>query len=392
MPKSTQRSVLIFHPYGDIFSNASMLVLIEKYLERKDRVHLFTYEKPEYMGDLDGKIHFEKLPSFYPRMARRPKIFFKATLMPLLLCWFKTIFLFRRTKIIVVDQEGLLTAYKIFPRQLHRFNYISFEIFVAKEMSNAEQKEIKQEEIALLRKGLNSLLIQDQYRHALFMEENQGCKFKKVVYLPVAPILKSQGKGIYCPVQTPKGKKTIIYSGSIMAWAGILDILEELQTNWHPNYQLVVHYRFPEIENPIVEKIKNLASAGLPVTLIVQKIDYVNYYDFLKQFDTAFATYIPNSKSAKGMDGKNFEIIGLASGKFNAQMMLGIPTLTTNNEIFRTLKEKYNFGYVMQSFKDIRKGLEVLEKEEIIMQNNAKQLYQEVLNPELHVNNFLLLS
>ncbi|MNJ97624.1 hypothetical protein D3C87_153770 [compost metagenome] len=369
-----------------------MLVLIEKYLERKDSVHLFTYEKPEYMGDLEGKIHFEKLPSFYPRMARRPGIFFKATLMPLLLCWLKTIFLFRRTKIVVVDQEGLLTAYKIFPRQLHRFNYISFEIFVAKEMSNPQQLKIKQEELVLLRKGLNSLLIQDQYRYALFMEENQGCQFKQINYLPVAPSLKNQQKNVYYPVQIPQGKKSIIYSGSILPWAGILDILDQLQTNWHPNYQLVVHYRFPEIENPIVEKIKSLVFAGLPVTLVIQKIDYVNYYDFLKQFDAGFATYLPNYKSNIGMDGKNFEIIGLASGKFNAQMMLGIPTLTTNNPIFKILKEKYNFGYVMQSFKDIRQGLEVLEKEERIMQSEAKQLYQEVLNPELYVNNFLVLS
>lgn len=369
-----------------------MLLLIERYLERKDKVHLFTYEKPEYMGDLGEKINFEKLPRFYPKMARRPRVFFKLTLIPLLLCWLKAIFIFRRTKIIVVDQEGLLTAYKIFPKRLNRFNYISFEIFVANEMTDPDRKELKKEEISLLKKGLNCLLIQDRSRHALFTEENTGCNFKQVAYLPVAPTQNDREEKIFFPVQTPKEKKTIIYSGSILPWAGILEILEQLKENWHPDYQLVVHYRFPEIKNKIVEKIKKLESAGFPVTLVVKKIDYSNYYNFLKQFDAGFATYVPKNLSERGMDGKNFETIGLASGKFNAQMMLGMPTLTTNNEIFKTLKETYNFGYVMQSFKDVKDGLIALESDQKIMQKEAKQLYQQVLNPKLYVEEFLILS
>ncbi len=390
--KKRKDAIVIFHPYTDIFSNSTMMLLMEKYVENGENIYLYTYEKPTGLGKLENKIHFEKLPRIFPRLARRPDIIFRYTLYPILVCLLKSIFSYKIKKYLAVDQEGLLIFNKIFPSKLKYCNYISFEIFIGNEITNERQAELKKQEIELLKRGVYSLLIQGKYRHKLFIDEHKGANIQKTFYLPVAPAKFTEIKKTNSIVPIPEGKKSIVYSGSLHLWAGIIEILEQVKNNWNPEFHLVIHYRFPEHDNPVIKTIEDLVKDGYPITFYIKKFVSTEYYSFLKQFDAAFATYISNPKSNYGIDGQNFEVIGLSSGKFNAQMMLGIPTITTNNHTFVDLFKKYKFGYVLFDFSDIKKALEEVGKNTEEMSKEAKRLYHEIIDPELYIDEYINLE
>ncbi|MCY1517783.1 hypothetical protein D9M68_524810 [compost metagenome] len=365
------------------------MLIMERLIKKGMNVYLYTYKRPEGLGDLDQKIHLEELPIIYPFMARRPDLLWRRTLLPALICWFKAFFVYKAKSNLVVDQEGFLTFSKLFPWKRKNCHYISFEIFIKNEITDGRQKILKSQEKKLLKKGISSLLIQGKYRYELFKEEHPGCNTERIYFLPVAPP-KFQGevKPDYI-IPIPKGKKSIVYTGSLHHWAGILDLLDAFKNHWHPDFHLVIHYRFPEFQNPVIKVIQDLVANGYPVTLFIKKFVNEEYYPFLKQFNFALATYKSISKSYHGIDGKNFEIIGLASGKFNTQMMLGIPTITTKSRSFLDFKKDYNFGYVMDNFADIGQALAYCMQHEEEMRKEAKRLYAEVINPELYIEQYI---
>ena len=366
-----------------------MMLLMEKYVANGENVYLYTYQKPVGLGILGEKINFEILPKIYPTIARRPDIAFKYTLYPILICFFKSIFKLKIKKYLVVDQEGLLIFNKIFPSKLKYCNYISFEIFIGSEITNSRQSELKKQEIKLLEKGIYSLLIQGKYRRELFLTEHENCNIKNIFYLPVAPAQQVEFMETKEIITIPKGKKSIVYSGSLHLWSGIVEILEQLKNNWNSDFHLVVHYRFPEYENDVIRIIKDLEKNGYPITLCIKKFEGTAYYNFLKQFDAGFATYVSSPKSSYGIDGKNFEVIGLSSGKFNAQMMLGIPTITTNNNSFIDIYQNYKFGYIISDFAEIKNALTEVSKNAVEMSKEAKRLYQEVINQDLYIDEYV---
>ena len=382
-------AIVIFHPYVDIFSNSSMMLLMEKFIEKGENVYLYTYQKPIGLGDLAEKINFEKLPRIYPTLARRPDFLFQQTIIPAVICWFKSLFIYQTKKYIVIDQEGFLIFNKLFPSQLKKCNYISFEIFVSEEITDKRQLMLKQKENRLLQKGIATLLIQGKYRNTLFLEEHEGCNIGKTFFLPVSPPKFSQlGVAKYI-VPIPKGKKSILYSGSLHLWSGILEVLDQVKNNWDSDFHMVIHYRFPEYDNEAIKVIQDLQKNGYPITLFIKKLINTEYYAFLQQFDFALATYKSNPKSFHGIDGKNFEIIGLSSGKFNTQMMMGIPTITTQSSFFSDFKKEYNFGYVLEDFSDLKNALGYVKLHQHKMSKEAKRLYAEVIDPDLYVDKYI---
>jgi hypothetical protein len=382
-------AIVIFHPYVDIFSNSTMMLLMEKLVDRGERVHLYTYEKPVSLGDLANKIHFKRLPKIYPIIARRPDYLFKQTILPAIVCWIKNVLIYKVKNFLVIDQEGFLIFHKLFPTKLKFCNYVSFEIFISDEITNERQKALKVKEKESLKKGIASLLIQGKYRNALFLEEHEECVIDKTFFLPVAPPKFELNHRFSDLISIPPGKKSIVYSGSLHEWAGILEILNEFKNNWDSDFHLIIHYRFPEYENPVIKIIQDLEKNGYPITLFVKKFINTDYYNFLQQFNVALATYKSMPKSYHGIDGKNFEIIGLSSGKFNTQMMMGIPTITTKSSSFLDFKKHYNFGYVLEDFSELKNALAYVKLREKEMSMEAKKLYNEVINPELYINHYI---
>lgn len=366
-----------------------MMLLMEKLVEQGENVYLYTYQKPIGLGSLDGKIHFKKLPRIFPIMAKRPDYLFKRTILPAIQCWFNALFVYKTKEVLVIDQEGYLIYNQLFPNKTTSCNYVSFEIFVSEEITNKRQIELKLKENELLKKGVKTLLIQGKYRKELFLQEHEGCKIGQMFFLPVAPAKVSEIEEPRSIIPIPEGKKSIIYSGSLHLWSGILEVLEQVRNNWDPDFHMVIHYRFPEYDNEAIKVIQDMEREGYPITLFIKKFVNTEYYSFLQQFDVALATYKSNPKSYHGIDGKNFEIMGLASGKFNTQMMLGIPTITTYSSSFSDFKKNYNFGYVLNDFSELKTALGYVKIRREEMSKEAKRLYAEVISPDLYVDDYV---
>ncbi len=387
-----ETAILIIHPHGDLFSNPTMLCIIEELIDRNIKIILFIHEIPIRINEkILNNIIFKKLPYIYPRIPRRPSIFFPNTFLP----FFKAkmlSFKYNFKDVVCVDPEGLIIASKLFPKLSRNYHYISFELFFLDEIKDHLIKKNKLKEISVLKKTIKSLLIQDKYRLKLFLEENKPYQINQTFLIPVAPI-KPKNYNTPTPkhliVHIPQNKKTLIYSGSLYKWSGLFDLLKEMEKKWNDDFHLVIHNRFPSnIYSPEILEIKSYIDKGLPISLVNLQLTYEDYFLFLKQFDVGLASYI-SFTSDSHYDGKNFEEIGYSSGKFNTYMMMGIPTITTKNNSFIDLLKTYNFGYIINDFSEMNKALSFISENHNSQSAEAKRLYNELMNPNLYISNYI---
>ncbi len=390
-----QKAIVIFHPHDDLFCNSTMLLLLQKFILNEEKVYLYTHEKPDYLGSITDKINYRQLPLFYPSQPRRPFLFIRKTIIPWLKCFYELTFKVKVNRFIGVDMDGLLSLFKIFPSKNKLFDYVSFEIFFLDEIKNNLFKKLKKMEIKYLQKGINSLLIQDSYRHKLFLKENVGCKIAHTHFVPVSPPkfrAKFNKPLKEYTVEIPENKKSIIYSGCLYKWSGILEILNAMENHWDDDYYLVIHNRdLKIIDSEVIKTIEDYQEKGFPIILVHKEFEQTEYYQFLKQFNAGFATYVPFTTDHH-YDGKNFEEIGYASGKFNTFMMLGIPVITTASNSFNALYKNYCFGFIIKDFNEIGKALLFLKNNEERNKKEAQQLFDEILDPELYIDDYVALK
>lgn len=392
MFRNKEKVIAIIHPHGDLFSNPTMLCILEELIDRKIKIILFIHEIPTNIQEkISRNVIFKVLPFVYPRIPRRPSIFFPRTFFPYIQAKLLSL-KYQIKEVICVDPEGLIITSKIFPNLKSNYNYISFELFFLDEIKDQLIKKNKLIEISVLKHNIKSLLIQDKYRLKLFLEENKPYQIGSTFFMPVAPV---QPKHFNSPipkkflVNIPNGKKTLIYSGSLYKWSGLFELLSAMEKKWNNDFHLVIHNRFINNTNSAeVKEIQAYIEKGLPVSLVNLQLSYEEYILFLKQFDVGLATYL-SFTSDSHYDGKNFGEIGYSSGKFNTYMMMGMPTITTKNNSFNDLLKTYNYGYIINDFSEMSEALSSISEHYDIQRHEAKRLYKEVMNPELYVSSYL---
>ncbi|KQC02423.1 hypothetical protein AQF98_02255 [Pedobacter sp. Hv1] len=369
-----------------------MLCILEELIDRKIKIILFIHEIPTNIHEkISRNVIFKVLPFVYPRIPRRPSIFFPRTFFPYINAKLLT-FKYQIKEVICVDPEGLIIANKLFPNLKSNYNYISFELFFLDEIKDPLIRKNKLIEISILKKKIKSLLIQDKYRLKLFLEENKPYQIDETFYMPVAPV-KPKHYDSPTPkkflINIPNDNKSLIYSGSLYKWSGLFELLSEMEKKWNNDFHLVIHNRFINNTNSAeVKEIQAYIEKGLPVSIVNLQLSYEEYIPFLKQFDVGLATYL-SFTSDSHYDGKNFGEIGYSSGKFNTYMMMGIPTITTKNNSFNDLLKTYNFGYIINDFSEMSKALSSISENYDTQKHEAKRLYNEVMNPELYLSSYL---
>ena len=287
------------------------------------------------------------------------------------------------------DPKGLIMASQVAKRlNKPKLGYFSFEILFWKELPTDYHHQLKKSEIKASL-NLNFCLIQDHLREALLRKENrfnQECRF---FHVPVSPLKSLQVKKLDASM---KKMLNVILTGTIVDRNGYDEVLNIVETNWDRNYNLVCHSPVKlNASNSYGKKIANLHSAGFPVSLNDEPIpEPEKYYAYLCQFDIGLSLYLPYKNDKNICGGKNVEIMGLSSGRFSTFMMLGIPTITTENEILEDLNKRYQFGIVIKDIKhELQVALDDIRKNYARYHRGALRLYDERLNPEKAINSML---
>lgn len=383
------KSIAIITPKTDTFSNPTLILLFEKLAERNYKILFFASEQLFIPEEIREKIEIYSLPfnfiSFFkrPEISRRPYDILK------LIKQYSEIYRLLKIQnkvkaVICVDPMGLVFAGRIKRLLNIKIIYASFEILFKDEITSEKKKKIKTLENKYSG-HVDLVIVQDKKRENLLKSVNNFKPDTKILNIPVAPQKTenlSTGYDIHNDLGIPVDKKIVVYSGSLQRWSGINEILELLSEKWNEEFWLVIHSHYTLNENDELKKrIDDLINKKMNVTFHNKPFyDYRNYAEFLSKCDIGIALYFPDSIDYYA--GKNIEEIGLSSGKFSTYMMLGIPTVTTSNGIYKELNKKYNFGCTIDNTGEIPEALRSIKNDYDKKVKGCCEIFSKVLDPE----------
>lgn len=380
------KKIAIVSPNTDTFTNPTMSAMFKLLQDKDVKVYLFgPQQSPGCPDSLTNIIHIPSL--FKLNLFRNPRYYIKHWL-----SYCRVIRTLKKEKIRVllgVDPLGIIVGGRIkrFPGMKIHLSYLSFEIFFTEELSGhylkLKKKEIKYSSAA------DSLLVQDEKRLELLIFENKiQLPDDKIALVPVSPlkIEVAEKPDLHTKLNIPAEKKLAVYSGSVGEWCGTKAIIEAFNKGyWNSDFWLVFHTRNPiDINNEYYTELHRLdTDKNIPFTLHPHPFEgFGELAVFLSSFDLAFALYYPNNQNP--YYGKNMKEIGLSSGKFSMYMMLGLPTIVTNCEIYSKLIKEYRFGAVINNINQLKNI-----PENDYSKEDAFALYHDLLEPEKALTGYI---
>ena len=382
--------VFFFSGGGDDFTNPTLIAFFKILLKKRVSVVLFSGKQVmDLPEDLNG-IKVIQLNEYrgigYTRLPRRPYYIYRT-----IRSFYEIKRLLGDTHgqiVIGIDPPGLIMAHQV-SKLLNKpkLGYFSFEIFFWDELQTRDHYRLKRREVKASRE-LNFCLIQDPLREDLLRKENKFNSKCHFFHIPVSPIKDNE---IINQIAMSQDQLKIILPGAVTDRNGYDHMLGIMESNWNNKYYVEFHSpRKVESSNTYVQRIKYLQSKGLPVYFHDEPfVNARDYWDYLCQFDVGLSLYIPNDgRTLHG--GRNVKYMGLSSGRFSTYMMLGIPTITTENEILKQLNVKYPFGKVIKNIKqELPAALEDIIENYQWYHRGALKLYDEKLNPKPAIDNLL---
>ncbi|MBK6537782.1 MAG: hypothetical protein IPG09_08405 [Ignavibacteria bacterium] len=384
------RTIAFVTPKIDTFSNPTLIFLFEKLLEKDYTILFFGFEQMFIPSEIRKRIKFYQLPfNFYEFNYNYKDI---KKLLKQYYFIYKTLKVENKPdKIICVDPMGLVIAGRI--NKIVKLNiiYASFEIFFEDEFYVQRKKIIKKLEMKYSG-NVALVVIQDSTRERLLRIVNNFGKSTKFLHIPVSPKpidYTPGGYDIYSELNIPRDKKIIIYSGTLMAWSGVNELIDLLPDKLRSDLWIVIHSHHKLSDNDELKiKMKEMSDKNYNLSFHNKAFyDNKDYFNFLSACHIGIATYFPNNVDI--FAGKNIQEIGLSSGKFSTYMMIGLPTITTPNTIYKELNNKYNFGQTIEKPDDIPSACEKILSDYEIKSENCKELYAKELNPVSKINQLM---
>lgn len=378
---------------NDTYSNPTINLIIERLFIEDEEVLLIG---PEQQYKMKG---FLKKPLEFvisSRLVKLPNNPFKIILS--IFEYIKVSFLLKKNKIekvLAVDPAGLVISGNL--KKLNRrikISYLSFEIFFSDELEESKwYKYIKRREI-VYSNSVNSIIIQDENRKQLLINENKLNPFEKeciswflIPVAPKKPIKIVNGGRIREFYGINKNTKAILHTGSLAAWSGAEYYISLLEKGLPDGHLLFLHSRYKlEKRDAIIDKLFDLQKRNYPIILHDVFIDDESeYYELISNFDYGISLYLPQKCP---FTGKNIRNVGLSSGKFAYFMASGLPTIVSDQKQYRELDSKFHFGVLVNSIEDIINSLDNNAMGRISKECCIK-LYEEVLNPQTRIANFV---
>ncbi|MEO6694998.1 MAG: hypothetical protein ABIY50_02260 [Ignavibacteria bacterium] len=384
------KTIAIVTPKIDTFSNPTLILLFEKLIEQNYKILFFGFEQIFIPKKIREKLIFCEFPfNFYKSSKTASNI---AKILKQYFQVFKILKIDNKVKtIICVDPMGLVIAGRIKRLVNVKIIYASFEIFFEEEFHIIRKKILKKLE-RKYSKNVSLVIIQDDRREKLLREVNDFSEGTKFMHIPVSPKqmdVLNTGYDIYGDLNIPKDKTIAVYSGTLQGWSGVNELTDLFESKWNDDMWLVLHsHHILEDKDELRIKIQQLEKLNCNITFHNKPFyDYNKYIEFLSKCHIGIATYFPNTVDV--FAGKNIEEIGLSSGKFSTYMMLGIPTVTTSNYIYKELNNKYQFGETINTMDELPAALININKNYHEKVNACKALFKNQLEPESRIGNLI---
>lgn len=249
--------------------------------------------------------------------------------------------------LIVIEPEGLMAYY--YAKFKTPFIYLSLELnnlsCEKKEIANILKKVI---EIKYIKRALFSI-IQDEIREEILRKDNKIPDTHQFLYLPVSSAGEPyQKKSEYfrSKFRISNDKKIVLYAGSIMPWACLLEIADSMK-EWDEKFVFVIHgARF---DQEYLEKVINISKMYDRIYISNEWVDYENIDNIISSADIGIVAY--------RMDTINNYLIKNASGKISAYLKSGLPIISGNYGGMKKFFEDTGCGECFDIYKHIGRML-----------------------------------
>ncbi|MFZ1321205.1 MAG: hypothetical protein WAT71_06575 [Ignavibacteria bacterium] len=386
MKNNKEKTIVILSPKIDTFSNPTLVVLIQKLINRGYKIIYYGFDQLFIPSEYRKYFEFLELPFNFYTLENNLKSYIKLVKQYIKL-FVKLKLKNKVNTIICVDPMGLVIGGRIKTLLSFKLVYASFEIFFEDEFFVQRKKVMKKLEMNYS-KLVNIVIIQDEKREKLLKSVNNFSDNTDFHRIPVSPLkmeITETDYDIHKELNIPEDKLIVIYSGSLQNWSGLNEIISLFPKKWNNDFWLIIHTHQKLNEDSDLKIEINQLNINRQNITIHEKPFYrfEEYFEFLSKCDIGIATYFPNNLDI--FAGKNLEAIGLSSGKFSSYMMLGIPTITTNHFIYRFLNNKYKFGEIINTISELPDALNKVRTGIKEKSESCKRLYDEVLNPEMKI-------
>lgn len=376
------KTIAVITPKVDTFSNPTLVYLFEQLIERNYRILFFAHGQMFIPSNIRPGITFCELPFNFYEFRHGVWNYIKVIRQYLKLFGL----LKYRNKVeelICIDPFGLVIGGRIKKIIKLTLIYFSFEIFFEDEFFIERKKIIKRLENKYSGET-DLLIIQDSKREELIRSVNKFPSEMETIHIPVSPKppeYQIDKYNIHAELNIPEDKRIVVYSGTLMAWSGINELLDLIPDKFGEEFWLLIHshHRLNDDEELKI-RINNLADKNYNLTFHNKPFyEASDYYRFLSCCHIGIATYFPNTTDVYA--GRNIREIGLSSGKFSTYMMLGLPTVTTSNAIYKKFNEIYNFGDTISKSEEIPESLKLIMRDYKKKSEGCRNLYNNELNP-----------
>lgn len=193
-------------------------------------------------------------------------------------------------------------------------------------------------------------IIQDENRENLLRKDLEIQDNINFFYFPVSikgPVLDINSY-LREKYQIPDDKIIVLYSGSIMPWAMLVEIVESAN-NWDQKYALVIHGG--RYDKDYLSRIKESVKSE-NVIISTEWLSYDEIENLVASANIGIACYVENTV--------NNVIIDNASGKLAYYLKAGLPVLLKNNIYNRCFVEEFKCGHVFDDFSNMNVALDEL--------------------------------
>lgn len=280
-----------------------------------------------------------------------------------------------------IDPTGLM-AYKYSHLTTRKLINVSLEIWNGINKYNRENKLIKKNELAFIKKHVHYITIQDEYRWAAYKRINGIIDDNKVLLLPNS--CRSSDKQLfedYFRENFNIDKKTyvVLSAGMICDEVHSLDIARSIGTyNFKHNVRVVFHERFlREKSDPYLHNIEKVSNGK--ITLSLNPVEYAQLPYVFSGADIGIVIYNQEIDD-------NFKIIGATSGKMFQFLRCGKPIIASSNPGLKEIVNEYQFGIVIDDLNDLPKAIDAIIDNYDYYSSNAIKAYTNIFDMNINLN------